>query len=304
MRLITRSDFDGLACAVLLKEAGIIDDYLFAHPKDIQDGKVQVTSYDVLANVPYAPGVGLWFDHHSSEHERVPDASFEGVSKIEPSCARVIWDYYEGEKTFSPSLLPMLEAVDKVDSANLTVEEIERPEGWILLGFLMDPRTGLGRFRDYRISNYQLMLNMIEMCRTMTAEDILKVPDVLERVERYRSQNDMFRAMLGQRTDVTDNVAVVDLRGEETIYAGNRFLLYTMFPEVNVSVQIMWGFKKQNVVFTVGHSVTNRTCETDVGALMLEFGGGGHRAVGTCQVDAQAAEKTRQQLIKRLRRKH
>ncbi|MBU1248546.1 MAG: exopolyphosphatase [Proteobacteria bacterium] len=300
MRLITRSDFDGLACAVLLKEAGIIDDYLFAHPKDIQDGKVQVSENDVLANVPYVPGVGLWFDHHSSEGERLGDVDFKGASYTAPSCARVIWDYYGGLDKFSPTLEEMMVAVDKVDSANLTADEITNPSDWILLGFLMDPRTGLGRFRDYRISNYQLMLNMIELCRTKTAKEIISIPDVQERVDRYNSQNDLFCQMLERSTEMVGNVAVIDLRAEDTIYAGNRFLVYTMFPDSNVSIQIMWGFKKQNIVFTVGHSITNRSCTTDIGKLMLEFGGGGHMAVGTCQVETSKADEAKKDILKRL----
>ncbi len=300
MRLITRSDFDGLACAVLLKEAGIIDDYLFAHPKDIQDGKVQVSENDVLANVPYVPGVGLWFDHHSSEDDRLGEISYKGESRNAQSCARVIWDYYGGKKTFSSSLEELMLAVDKVDSANLTSEEITNPQDWILLGFIMDPRTGLGRFRDYRISNYQLMLNMIEQCRTKSAQEILALPDVQERVDRYHSQNELFRQMLGKCTTITGNVVLIDLRDEETIYAGNRFLVYTMYPDTNVSIQTMWGFKKQNIVFTVGHSIINRSCKIDIGKLMLELGGGGHVGVGTCQVDIERAEQVKNELVAKL----
>ena len=301
MRLVTRSDFDGLACAVLLKEIGLIDDYLFAHPKDIQDGKVDVTENDVLANVPYAPGCGLWFDHHSSEKQRLgEDVRFEGMSRPLKSCARVIWEYYGGESRFPERLQPMLEAVDKVDSAELTSEEITDPEGWILLGYIMDPRTGLGRFRDYRISNYQLMLDMIEYCRTLDAEAILAVDDVRERVERYHEQNAAFRRMLEDCADAVGDCIRIDLRDQETIYAGNRFLVYTMFPQCNVSLQIIWGFRKQNVVFTVGHSILNRTCEVDVGNLMLDYGGGGHRAVGTCQIAHEDAERVEAELLEKL----
>ncbi|MBU4192260.1 MAG: exopolyphosphatase, partial [Proteobacteria bacterium] len=195
MRLVTRSDFDGLACATLLRHLGIIDDYLFAHPKDLQDGKVEVSKDDVLANVPYVPGCGLWFDHHTSERERLGDIVFEGASQPLPSCARVIYDYYGADK-FPDHLISMLEAVDKVDSARLNADEIANPTGWILLGFIMDPRTGLGRYRDYRISNYQLMLDMIDHCRTMTDKDILKLPDVRERVARYMADQPRFITML------------------------------------------------------------------------------------------------------------
>ncbi len=297
MRLVTRSDFDGLVCATLLKHLNIIDDYLFAHPKDLQDGKVEVGKKDVLANVPYVPGCGLWFDHHTSEKDRLGDIEFEGESKPLPSCARVIYEYYGADK-FPDNFAPMMEAVDKVDSANLTAEEITNPTGWIMLGYVMDPRTGLGRYRDYRISNYQLMLDMIEYCRSMAVEEIMEVEDVKERIEKYRADEPLFIKMLQDNTSVQGNAVVLDLRNQETIYCGNRFMIYTLFPDCNVSIRIIWGFKKQNVVFTVGHSITNRSSKTDVGKLMLSFGGGGHQAVGTCQVTENEVSETLKKCLK------
>lgn len=300
MRLVTRSDFDGLVCATLLKQIGVIDDYLFAHPKDLQDGKVEVTDKDVLANVPYVPGCGLWFDHHTSEQDRLgSDLEFSGMSKPLPSCARVIWEYYGADK-FPDTFIPMLEAVDKVDSATLTAEEIVNPESWILLGYIMDPRTGLGRFKDYRISNYQLMLDMIEYCRSMTADEILLQPDVKERVDRYLEHRDAFRTMLESHSTEHGNAVVLDLRDVDTIHCGNRFMIYTLYPKCNVSIRVIWGFKKQNVVFTVGHSILNRTSKTDVGRLMLEFGGGGHKAVGTCQVPESRVSETLKLIVDRI----
>ena len=301
MRLLTRSDFDGLACAVLLKEIGLIDGYKFVHPKDMQDGKIEVTSNDVLANVPYVPGCGLWFDHHLSEQKRVVNVTeFEGSFKEAPSCARVIWDYYGGHDKFSPHLDPMMEAVDKCDSANLDTEDIENPQDWILLSYVMDSRTGLGRYRDYRISNYQLMEEMVEHCRSKTIEEILALPDVQERLTRYHEQTALFRDMIKANATQHGNVVVVDLRNQDEIFAGNRFVLYTMFPTANISIQVMWGFQKQNIVMTCGHSITNRTSKTNVGNLMLEYGGGGHRAVGTCQVPEAKAEEVLQTLIMRM----
>ena len=301
MRLVTRSDFDGLACSVLLKELGLIDDYLFAHPKDIQDGLITVSSNDILANVPFVPGCGLWFDHHTSETARLgKDITFEGMSKPLKSCARVIWDYYGGDKKFAKHLHAMLEAVDKVDSATLTAQEIADPKGWILLGFIMDPRTGLGRFKDFRISNYQLMLDMIDYCRTHKAEEILKLPDVQERVEVYREQSRMFIDMLRRNSTQHGNLVLTDLRGEDSIFAGNRFLIYTLFLGCNISMQIMWGVRRQNVVITVGHSILKRNCKTNVGRLMLEYGGGGHDKVGTCQVPADGADAVIEALKKNI----
>jgi nanoRNase/pAp phosphatase (c-di-AMP/oligoRNAs hydrolase) len=301
MRLVTRSDFDGLACAVLLKHLGLIDDYKFAHPKDIQDGLVEVTGNDILANVPYAEGCAMWFDHHTSEYERLGKVKFVGSSAPRPSCARVIWEYYGGREKFSTEFDAMLEGVDKVDSANLAVEDITDPQGWVLLGFIMDPRTGLGRYRDYRISNYQLMLDMIDLCASMTVEEILKNPDVQERTARYFAQEKDFTAMIRRCAVVHDNVLLVDLRREEEIFSGNRFSMYGIYPQCNVSIQVIWGLRKQNVVLTVGHSVINHSCTADVGSLMLAHGGGGHPRVGTCQVPADQAEREIGAVVEALR---
>ena len=286
MRLLTRSDFDGLACAVLLVEKGLVDEYTFVHPKDVQDGKVKVSKNDVLANVPYVAGVGLWFDHHASEEDRLrnQELDFKGDCRPAPSAAQVIWDYYGGEETFGKHLLPLLEAVNKSDSGNLTREEVLNPQGWILLSFIMDPRTGLGRFKDYRISNYQLMEDMIQYCRSKIVEDIMLIPDVIERRKRYSQQQELFIKMLQRCCEIQDNVIVTNLMNEETIFAGNRFVVYALHPQQNIEVRVMWGKEKQNVVFTCGHSILNRTSKTNVGKLMLKHGGGGHEKVGTCQV--------------------
>lgn len=283
MRLVTRSDFDGLACAVLLKEAGIIDSWKFAHPKDLQDGLIEVSEDDCLANVPFVEGCGLWFDHHSSEQERnAYKGKYKGDSRPCPSAAHVVYDYYGGEERF-PQFTEMLEAVDKVDSANLERDEILNPSSWVLLGFIMDPRTGLGRFRNFRISNYQLMEKLIDWCRTMPIDEIMELPDVKERKELYFEQTDLFVEMVKEHTRVVDQVLISDFRGLETIYSGNRFMIYSLYPETNISVWIVSGRGGQGCSCAVGYSVLNRTCKIDVGKLMLKYGGGGHKQVGTCQ---------------------
>ncbi|MDY0001684.1 MAG: exopolyphosphatase [Polyangia bacterium] len=305
MRLITRSDFDGLACAALLEEIGVIEDYLFVHPKDVQDGKVTVTKNDVLANVPYVEGCGLWFDHHLSENERLAkldDYAFQGASKPAPSCARVIYEYYGGAEKFHKfDESGLMWAVDKSDSADLTAEEIESPKGWILLSFVMDARTGLGRYKDYRISNHALMKDMIGYCRRLSIEEILEVPDVKERVARYFAQESDYRAMITKRSRMEGNVLVIDFRNVAEILSGNRFTEYAMFPGANVSIRAIWGREKQNVVFTVGHSIINRTCKVNIGSLMLKYGGGGHEKVGTCQIPTPAAAETFSKLIAALK---
>lgn len=304
MRLLTRSDFDGLCCAVLLRELGLIEEYKFVHPKDVQDGMVEVTERDILTNIPYAPGCGMWFDHHSSEKERVGwDFQFKGMSRDAPSCARVVWDYFGGHSRFPVHFDPMMTAVDKSDSGDLTLEEIVHPNGWIFLSFIMDPRTGLGRYRDYRISNYKLMEDLIEYCRTMKVEEILQLPDVQERITRYLEQDKIFRNMLEKNSTRRGNVILLDLRGQEEIYTGNRFLIYTLYPDCNASIQVIWGRDRLNTVMTCGHSVLNRTCRTDIGSLMLQYGGGGHRQVGTCQVDNEQADKVVEELTARMNEK-
>jgi nanoRNase/pAp phosphatase (c-di-AMP/oligoRNAs hydrolase) len=304
MRLITRSDFDGLVCAVLLVEAGIVDEYKFVHPKDVQDGIIKVTENDVLTNIPYVPGCGLWFDHHSSEQERLKlDQQFhyKGLSKEAPSCARVIYDYYGGDERFKKfETNGLMTGVDKSDSGQLTLDEILNPKGWILLSFIMDPRTGLGRYRDYRISNYQLMEKMIEYCQTMSADEILQVQDVQERIKRYYEQEEAYEKMIRENSAVDKNLLIIDLRDVEEFVSGNRFKEYVLFPEQNISMRIIWGFKKQNVVFTAGHSIINRTSKTNIGSMMLKYGGGGHRAVGTCQIPVERWEEVRKELIEKI----
>ena len=297
MRLITRSDFDGLACAALLKEAGVIDCWKFAHPKDLQDGLVEVTENDCLANVPFVDGCGLWFDHHSSEHERLQlEGKYKGESRITPSCARIIYEYYGGKETF-PQFDEMMEAVDKVDSANLTMDEIQNPKGWVLVGFIMDPRTGLGRWRNFRIPNYQLMEELIDACRTMTTDEILALPDVKERIDVYFEQAEKFKEMVQKHTRVEKDVIISDLRGVDPIYSGNRFMIYSMYPEQNISIWIVNGKGGKGCSAAVGYSVLNKTSNVDVGKLMLKYGGGGHKAVGTCQFDDEHMEEMLPKLI-------
>lgn len=288
MRLVTRSDFDGLACGALLLEAGVIDNWKFAHPKDLQDGLVPIDENDCLANVPYVPGCGLWFDHHSSEHERLELAGkYKGESRITPSCARIIYEYYGGAEKF-PNFTEMMEAVDKVDSGNLTVDEVMNPTGWILVGFLMDPRTGLGRWREFTVSNYQLMEKLMVACKDKTTAEILAMPDVKERIDVYMEQTEKFKEMVTAHTRVEGNVIISDLRGVDPIYTGNRFMIYSMYPEQNISAWIVNGRGGLGCSAAVGYSIINRTCDVNVGSLMLKYNGGGHKKVGTCQFSDEA----------------
>ena len=299
-RLITRSDFDGLVCAVLLKEMDLIDEIKFVHPKDMQDGKIAVTDRDITTNLPYVPGVHLSFDHHASETMRNDAQSNHIIHPDAPSAARVVFEHYGGTFRYGDRFNEMMEAVDKGDSAQFSHEEILNPTGWVLLNYLMDSRTGLGRFREFRVSNYQLMMDLIAYCATHGIEDILKLPDVMERVELYQEHAQKAKAQLQLCTAVYQNVAVIDLRHEETIYAVNRFMVYALFPQTNISIHVMWGVQKQNTVCAVGKSITNRSSPVNIGALMLVYGGGGHENAGTCQVPNDRADTVLQELVGRI----
>jgi len=300
-RLVTRSDFDGLVCAVLLNELGIIDDIKFVHPKDMQDGKVEITGRDITTNLPYVAAAHLAFDHHESETIRnTGDRPNHIISATAPSAARVVYEYYGGASAFPNITTDMMDAVDKADSAQFTRDEILHPKDWVLLNYLMDSRTGLGRFRDFRVSNYQLMMDLIKYCRNHGIHEILQLPDVKERIEIYHAHADLAHDQLKRCATVHHNLVVLDLRQEETIWATNRFMIYALYPQCNISIHAMWGVQKQNTVFATGKSILDRSSKTDVGTLMLEYGGGGHNAAGTCQVDNDKAVDTLAALIKRI----
>ncbi len=302
MRLLTRDDFDGLVCATLLTEKAIVDEYKFVHPREIQNNKVAVTSNDVLANVPYAKGCGLWFDHHSSEEERleIKELEFEGDSRDALSAAQVIWDYYGGVETFGKHFLPLLEAANKYDSADLTLDEILLAEQWILLAFIIDPRTGLSEFKDFTIDNEKFVLDMIQYCRTKTVDEILQIPDVMERTQRYNEQQILFKDMLRRCTRFERNVVVTDLLNEETIYCGNRFIVFASHPDQNIEIRLDWDNEKKNVNISCGHSILNRTSKTNVGKLMYKYGGGGHEKVGSCRASAENWEQVFQEIITKM----
>ncbi|HSA06619.1 MAG TPA: exopolyphosphatase [Candidatus Gastranaerophilales bacterium] len=300
-RLVTRSDFDGLVCASLLKELDMIDDILFVHPKDMQDGKIEISDKDITTNLPYVEGVHIALDHHLSETVRIEKRpSNHIIDPTAPSAARVLFNYLGGEVKFTKRWDEILEAVDKADSADFSREEILKPNDWALLNFLMDPRTGLGRFRNFKISNYQLMMDLIEKCKTHTIKEILNLPDVKERVELYFGLENKFKDQLIKCSKVYDNIIMLDLRGEEIIYPGNRFMLYAIYPECNISMHVLWGLKKQNTVFAVGKSILNRTSNVNIGKLMLEYGGGGHENAGTCQIINDKAEHVKDELIQKI----
>lgn len=284
-RLVTRSDFDGLVCAALLEELELIDNILFVHPKDMQDGVVEITDRDITTNLPYVEGAHLVFDHHLSETLRNDAHTNHVIDPTAPSAARVVYRHYGGAEAFPRIFDELMAAVDKADAAKYDVDEILHPQGWTLLNFLMDARTGLGRFREFRISNYELMLQLIPACRERSVEQILAMPDVAARVALYHDQAELFAQQLRRCARVDGDVVILDLRGEDVIHAGNRFMIYAVFPEAKISVHVLWGKQRQNTVLAVGKSIVDRSSTANIGALMLRLGGGGHRNAGTCQVN-------------------
>jgi len=300
-RLVTRSDFDGLACAVLSKELGMIDEIKFVHPKDMQDGTILVSDRDITTNLPYVRGVYLAFDHHLSETIRLDEIPENYITNPEaPSAARVVYDHYGGKARFPGIPEKLMEAVDKSDSGQFNRDEILNSEGWVLLNYLMDSRTGLGRFKEFRISNYDLMMTLIDACRDHPVDGILALPDVKERVDLYRDQVEKAKEQIKRCTKVTGKAGILDLRGEDTIFATNRFTIYALLPEINISIHVMWGLNKLNTVLAVGKSVLDRTSKTNIGALMLEYGGGGHPNAGTCQIDNDEADTVLAELVARI----
>lgn len=300
-RLITRSDFDGLVCAVLLKELDMIDDIKFVHPKDMQDGTILVSERDISTNLPYVPGIHLAFDHHLSETLRMEDKPENHIIDPDaPSAARVVYDYYGGKAAFPNVADDMMAAVDKGDAAQFNKDEVLNPQGWDLMNFLMDARTGLGRFREFRVSNYQLMMDLIDYCRGHSIEQILDLADVKERVELYNEHREKQIDQIKRCSTAHGNLVVLDLRNEETIFAGNRFMIYALYPDTNISIHVLWGMQKMNTVFATGKSILNRTSNTNVGELMLKYGGGGHLNAGTCQVENEDAERILGELIEQI----
>ena len=303
MRLVTRSDFDGLVCAMILKELNLIDEIKFVHPKDVQDGKVDITENDITTNLPFDKRVGLAFDHHESELTRLVGVDYKDRYIIDPdarSAARVVYNYYGGREALPRISEELMWAVDKGDSADFTLDEVLHPKGWVLMNFLMDARTGLGRFHDFRISNYDLMMELIDHCINMSVDEILELPDVKERVYLYFEQQELFTEQVKRIARIEGRVVVLDLRNEETIYAGNRFMVYALYPETQISIHVAWGFKKQNTAVMIGKSIINKASEANIGELCLRYGGGGHKNAGTCQIDNDKVDEALPDIIAEL----
>lgn len=300
-RLVTRSDFDGLVCAVLLKELGLIDRVMFVHPKDVQDGRVEIGSGDITTNLPYAAAAHRAFHHHPAETlHNTAHVGNQVVDPAAPSTARVIWSHYGGASTFRKIDPELIEAVDRATSARHALDDVLQPSGWTLLGFVTDPRTGLGRYRRFKVSNYRLMFDLIEACRTLSVASILALPDVAERVELYHQHAPRAVDQLLATSTVRGNAVVVDLKQESQIWSTNRFTVYALYPQCNVSLHRLWGRQGRNIVFALGRSIFDRTCITDIGALCRRYGGGGLAAAGTCQIGHEFSDRVLAELLDQL----
>jgi oligoribonuclease NrnB/cAMP/cGMP phosphodiesterase (DHH superfamily) len=301
VRLLTRSDFDGSVCTAILEELGLIDDILYVHPKDMQDNKIEVTANDILANVPFVKGCGLWFDHHSSERERLQlEGEFKGASKEAPSAAQVVYDYYKQNKAYADKLKTfekLIQIVGKADSAQFTKEDILHPDGWIMLAFIADPRTGLGYKHNFTISNFELMKQLPQLLRTKPVEEILSISDFQERVKLYHEENKKYEELISKSARIEGDAIVIDLRDCEAIPVGNRFMEYVLYPEQNISIRIANGKNKAFAMISVGNSIVNNTCRINVGSLTLKYGGGGHKRVGTCQVAYQDVDRVVNEML-------
>lgn len=286
MRLVTRGDMDGLTSAVIITLKEPIDEIVLVHPQDITDKKVPIRRDDILANVPYHPDAGMWFDHHLlTESNEKPPPNFKGRHRIAPSAARLVYEYYLEKYPNDPQLKrlsKLVDETDRLDAAQLTPEDVENPRDYILLGYTIDSRTGLGKFEGY-------FSKLVEWLKTMSIQEVLEQPIVKERVERIRREQEDFKRLIQRNSFQLNNVVVTDLREVERLPAGNRFLIYTLFPDTNVSLRVHWGPSHNSVIAAVGHSIFNRTCKTSVGDLMSRYGGGGHQGAGTCVLPLDSA---------------
>jgi hypothetical protein len=295
MRLVTRGDLDGLTSAVIITMKEPIEEIVLVHPQDITDKRVDIRSDDILANLPYDPRCGMWFDHHilTNSNEKPPE-SFKGRYRIAPSAARLVYEHYlerDPDDADLARLATLVDETDRLDAAMLTPDDVDDPRDYILLGYTLDSRTGLGSFEDY-------FRRLVELMKTMSIEEVLAVPEVRERVERIRREQDECKSLLARSSFQLSNVVVTDLREVDRLPAGNRFLVYSLFPDANVSLRVHWGPRADTVVAAVGHSIFNRTCKTSVGDLMSRYGGGGHRGAGTCILPIdRAADAIEEMLI-------
>jgi len=299
-KLVTRMDFDGVVCGALFNELEMIEDISFAEPQEMQAGKVAIDEHNITANLPYVEGVHLCFDHHVSESERIGDRDNHIINASAPSAARVVYDYYGGAEKLPNISTELMAAVDQADSAQYNEEDVLAPEGWAMLNFVLDPRTGLERVKEFSIPKEELLIRLMTYCRHNPVEEILALPDVIERIEAYMLNSEFGELQVERCTKLRGKVAVTDVRNEDQIHMVNRFMVYALHPEVVASISIQPGTDANRSSIAAGKSIINRGSKANLGSMLLEFDGGGHANAGSCQVANDQVEQVVDTLVERI----
>jgi hypothetical protein len=296
MRLMTRPDLDGLTCAVLLTRCELADSVELVHPQDVTDRRIAIGPGDILANLPYHPSCGMWFDNHLlTDPKAMPPTGFKGRYGKAPSAARLVYEHLVPTHPDLARYENLLAETDRLDSAQLTLADVLNPAGYILVGLTLDPRTGLGRPREY----FDLLLSAV---RDRPVEEVLALPEVRERALRLREQDHAFREAALTHSRLDANVVVTDFRALDAIPAGNRFLVFTLFPQANVGVRVQWGPGHEKVAVSTGRSIFNRTSRANLGVLMSLYGGGGHAGAGACLLPPATADTQIAEIVATLKR--
>jgi hypothetical protein len=296
MRLVTRADLDGLACAVLLTSCEAIDSIELVHPQDVADRRVAIGPGDVLTNLPYHPACGLWFDNHLLTDARsVPPAGFRGRYAQAPSAARVVYEHYLPSHPALARHEALLAETDRLDSAQLTMQDVVSPDGYVLVGFTLDARTGLGSRDEY----FRLLLPVV---RDQGVECVLALPEVRRRVAALQAQDRAFRETARACSRLDGNVVVTDFRLLGELPVGNRFLVFTLFPEASVAVRVQPAPAAGEVAISAGRSIFNRSSRANLGVLLSLHGGGGHPGAAACVVPAAKADDTVAAIVASLKR--
>lgn len=300
-RLLTRSDLDGLVCAVLLRHLDLIEEIvLIDHPSVMQEGRIEVCETDIIANLPFVPGVCLAFDHHASEALRNRQSPKLIIDPEAPSAARVIYDYYGGASRFPKRFDEIMQAVDKADSGKFSRREILHPTGWALLNFLVDKRTGIEEWGRFALSENEFKHRLIEWIAERPVDEILSLPDVAQRADIYFQYAEKYKQQLISNAEIRNNIVIIDCRSRQRSYPGNRFVIYALYPACNISVQLKYEEDTGKTTFSVGKSIIRNTSRVNIGELMLRYGGGGHRAAGACHVPSEEADRVLSELLEAL----
>ncbi|MCX8197058.1 MAG: hypothetical protein N3G80_01945 [Candidatus Micrarchaeota archaeon] len=292
MRLYTHTDFDGVVSAVFLVEVEEIDEILFIDPANIQSGRVQITKFDILADLPYDKRCGMWFDHHESNKPK-EGTKFAGLWKIAPSCAQVIYDW--ADNPYLDKYKELLSEVNKIDSGQVPLDEAKNPKGWFLLSNTLETSAPKKEDDDYR-------RHVIELIRkNPDIHSILSDERVAKRSQKVFSDLEILKDILLNNTKIIGKVAYSDLRQVENIPRGNNYFIYSLFPDVLASVRLLPGEEDGvHIKISAGHNVYGAKSNFNIGKAMKEMGGGGHFAVGGAKVRKEEAEKLAMDLIKKI----